>query len=53
MLLVTNSWHELRAQMIANSQGIPCGGEGADTPIWLLPCYYFRELFGVIYQLIF
>ena len=53
MLLVTNSWHELRAQMIAKTQGIPCGGEGADTPIWLLPCYYFRELFGVIYQLIF
>jgi len=53
MILVTNSWHELRAQMIASRLGIPCGGVGAGTPLWLLPCYYFRELFGVIYQLIF
>ena len=51
IVIVTNSWHELRAQMIAGSLGIPCGGYGAGTPLWLIPSYHIRELYGVLYQI--
>lgn len=52
-ILVTNSWHELRAQLAAADVGIACGGEGAPTPWWLLPAFYIRELFGILYQIVF
>lgn len=51
IVIVTNSWHELRAQMIAGGLAIPCGGYGADTPLWLIPSYHIRELYGVLYQI--
>lgn len=53
IILITNSWHEFRAHMIAESLDIPCGTEGADTPLWLLPCNYLRELYGILYQIVF
>ena len=51
-VIVTNAWHELRAQMIASDLGLLCGGYGASTAWWLLPSYYLRELFGIIYQIV-
>ena len=51
IVIVTNSWHELRAQMVASDLGIPCGGYGAHTPLWLVPSYHIRELYGVVYQI--
>ncbi len=53
IVIVTNSWHELRASMIASSLDIPCGNEGAPTAPWRLPSHYLRELFGIAYQLVF
>ncbi|MBO4927467.1 MAG: YdcF family protein [Clostridiales bacterium] len=53
ILIVTNSWHELRAQMIAKDLGIPCGGLGAETPWWLLPANYMREIMAILYQIVF
>lgn len=53
IILVTNSWHEFRAHMIAESLDIPCGTEGAGTPLWLLPCNYLRELYAILYQIVF
>ncbi len=50
-VLVTNSWHELRAQLIAQDLGLVVGAEGADTPLWLLPAFYIRELYGILYQI--
>lgn len=50
-VLVTNSWHELRAQLIAQDLGLEVGAEGADTPLWLLPAFYIRELYGILYQI--
>ncbi|MBP5491877.1 MAG: YdcF family protein [Clostridiales bacterium] len=52
-LLITNSWHEFRAQVIASDLSIPCGGIGAGTPWWLLPSFYLRELYGILYQFVF
>jgi len=51
-ILVTNSWHEFRAHMIADSLDLPCGTEGASTALWLLPCNYLRELYAILYQII-
>lgn len=51
-IIVTNAWHELRAQMIASDLGLPCGGKGASTAWWLLPSYYLRELYGILYQIV-
>lgn len=53
IVIVTNSWHELRASMIASNLDIPCGTEGAPTVPWRLPSHYLRELFGIAYQLVF
>ena len=50
-ILITNSWHELRAQMIAAELDIPCGGLGAASPWWLIPSFYIRELYGILYQI--
>ncbi|MBR3056380.1 MAG: YdcF family protein [Clostridiales bacterium] len=52
-MIVTHSWHELRAQMIAKTLDLPCGGVGAPTTWWLLPCNYLRELYAILYQLVF
>lgn len=53
IVLVTNSWHEFRACMIASDIDLPCGTEGAATPPWRLPSNYLRELFGIAYQFVF
>ncbi len=53
IVLVTNSWHELRAGMIARDLDISFGTEGAPTPPWRLPSNYMRELFGIMYQFVF
>jgi len=52
-VIVTNSWHEFRAQMIASDLGLPCGAVGAPTAWWLLPANYLRELFAIAYQFVF
>lgn len=53
IVIVTDSFHELRAQLIASSLDLPAGGYGASTSAWLLPSYYVRELFGIAYQIVF
>ena len=52
-VLVTNSWHEFRAQMIASDLGLRCGGVGAPTAWWLFPANYLREILAIAYQFIF
>lgn len=53
VVLVTNSWHEFRASLIASEIDLQCGNEGAATPPWRLPSNYLRELFGIAYQFVF
>ena len=52
-VIVTNAWHEFRAQVIAHDLGLPCGGVGAPTAWWLLPANYLRELLAIVYQFVF
>ena len=48
--IVTNEFHEYRAGVIAGRLGLSYGAVPAKTAGWLLPTYYARELFGILYE---
>ena len=50
MALVTNEFHCYRAFLIGRCLEIRPACIPAQTPGWLLPSYYLRELYGVVYQ---
>lgn len=49
--IVTSEFHALRAHLIGEKLGFRCGTIPAGTPWWLLPTFYVRELYGVLYQM--
>ena len=51
--LVTDGFHQLRADMIAGKQGIETYNISGVTSWYLLPTYYVREWFGVVYYKLF
>lgn len=51
--LATNEFHQLRAQMIAGSYGVESFSLTSHTLDYLLPTYWLREWFGVVYQFLF
>lgn len=51
--IVTDSFHQLRAEMIAGGLDITAYNVSAHTPLWLIPTYWVREWFGVVYQFVF
>lgn len=51
--IVTNEFHQLRAGMIAEKYGLEAYPVSARTARYLLPTYWLREWFGVIYQVVF
>ncbi len=51
--IVTNEFHQLRAQMLAEGYGLECFSLSAPTAKYLLPTYWLREWFGVCYQFLF
>ncbi|WP_455715620.1 YdcF family protein [Anaerosporobacter sp.] len=48
--IVTNEFHEYRAGKIAESLGLEYSAVSAKTAWWLLPTYYVRELYGILYE---
>jgi uncharacterized SAM-binding protein YcdF (DUF218 family) len=50
--IVSDGYHQLRAELIADSLGIEAYNISAPTSWWLVPTYWVREWFGVIYQVI-
>ena len=54
VMLVTDGFHELRAQMLAKKEGLPgCTAASAKTPVYLLPTYWVREWFGIAHAIAF
>lgn len=51
--IVSNEFHLYRAGLIANELGLAHSSVPACTAFWLLPTYYVRELYGIIYQWVF
>lgn len=51
--IVSNEFHLYRAGLIADELGLKHSSVPACTAFWLLPTYYVRELYGIIYQWIF
>lgn len=47
--IVTDGFHQYRADMFAKRQGIDACNIPAKTPAWLLPTYWVREWFGILY----
>jgi len=50
--IVTNEFHQLRAQMTAEKY-TECYSVSAPTSLYLLPTYWVREWFGVCYRFVF
>ena len=48
--IATNEFHEYRAQRIAEMLGIESGAVSGITEIWVVPTYYVRELYGILYE---
>ena len=51
--IVTDGFHQLRADMLAETQGIEAHNISANTRFYLLPTYWVREWFGIIYYKLF
>lgn len=47
--IVTDGYHQLRAEMLAKKMGMNAENISAPTSWWLLPTYWVREWFGVAY----
>lgn len=51
--IVTNEFHQYRAQQIASALSLNSGAVPAKTVWWLFPTFATREVFGILYQFIF
>lgn len=51
--LVTDGYHQLRAEMIAEKQGIEAYNISGHTSWYMLPTYWVREWFGVVHYKLF
>jgi len=52
-VIVTDGYHQLRAEMIAKNLGYKnTANISAPTSPWLVPTYWVREWFGIVYQII-
>ena len=50
--IVTDGFHQLRAELIARKCGVDANNIPAQTRLYLLPTYWVREWFGNIYFLV-
>ncbi len=50
--IVTDGFHQLRSDMKAEKLGMRAYNISAHTPWWLVPTYWVREWFGIIYYII-
>ncbi len=54
LVLVTDAYHEKRAQILAKKEGLPpCSAASAHTSWYLVPTYWVREWFGLAHAFAF
>ena len=51
--IITNDFHQYRASRIAKRCNLECYSVSGETPLYLLPMYYVRELGGIFVELCF
>ncbi len=51
--IVTSEFHQYRASLVAKELGLSNTAVCGKTAKWLLPTYYVRELYGILYQWVF
>ena len=51
--LITDGFHQLRAEMIAEKQGISAYNISGYTSWYIVPTYWVREWFGVVHYKLF
>lgn len=51
--IVTDGFHQLRADIFAKREGMNSCNISAETEGWLLPTYWIREWYGVLHCLVF
>ncbi len=51
--IVTDGYHQLRADIFAKREGMNSCNISAETEGWLLPTYWIREWYGVLHCLVF
>jgi len=50
VVIVTNEFHQYRAARMARALGLTPSACIANTPSYLLPTYYLRELYAIVYE---
>ena len=50
--IVTDGFHQLRADMKAEKLGMKAYNISAHTPLWLAPTYWVREWYGLVYYFV-
>lgn len=51
--IVTSEYHQYRASLVAKELGLENTAVCGKTAKWLLPTFYIRELYGILYQWVF
>lgn len=51
--IVTSEYHQYRASLVAKELGLTNTAVCGKTAKWLLPTFYIRELYGILYQWVF
>lgn len=51
--IITSEFHEYRAKVIAEKEGLECYSIASRTSMMYLPTYYIRELYAIIEQWVF
>lgn len=51
--IVTDGFHQLRGDIFARREGLKSYNISSRTALWLLPTYWVREWFGIIYYTLF
>ncbi len=46
--IITDSFHQLRASIIADDLGLETSAVSSKTPLYVLPTYWVREWFGIV-----
>lgn len=52
VMIISDGFHLWRASIIAKKEGLSPASTAAKTPLYLLPCYYVRELYGLLEEIL-